>query len=195
MQNSAILLALTYVLGIILVQVIRGDMMKDASDMIRAAMAAEGVSISQLAKMVGRSSNAVSVKLKRGTMAAPAFFEFADKLGYEVILRKKETKEQIDSRRHGVGRRLRLMVGKVIYDTSKADAICHTAENDGWFIEIYKDDEGRFFAAHYTSWEGCGDYITTIGKEDAQRLYLAYGDGTADHYFEEAELKDTTSIR
>ena len=45
-------------------------------------------------------------------------------------------------------------------------------------FELYVDCFGRFFVARYTDWENGSDSITTIGKEDAYKLYRKYGDGS-----------------
>lgn len=167
--------------------------MQSASDILRAVMKAESVSINRLADMVGRSPNAVYARIQKGTMPVPVWLEWLDMLGYEVVVRKKGTDQLAGGRRRGVGARLRGMVGKVIYDTNKADAICHTPERDGWFIEVYRDDSGRFFAAHYTNWITANDFITAMDIVDAYRLYLTYGDGSIDEYFEGVTLVEEES--
>lgn len=159
--------------------------MSTVSDMIRAAMAAENVSVRQMAEMVGRSPSAVSTRLNNNTLTAEAFVDYADKLGYDVVMKKRSDGGAVVSRRRGIGPRLRKMAGRVIYDTSKADAICHTEEHDGWFMELYRDAEGRFFVAHYTSWEGAENFVSQITPEDARKIYELYGDGSADDFFEE----------
>lgn len=106
-------------------------------------------------------------------------------LGYEVRLVELESGIEFESRRKGHGRRVRQVIKGVLYDTHKADMICgnfyRDGENeytDGMAFELYVDSFGRFFVARYTEWENGSDSITTIGKEDAGKLYQKYGDGS-----------------
>lgn len=85
----------------------------------------------------------------------------------------------------GHGRRVRQVVNGVLYDTHKADMLCGDFYRDGineyidgMAFELYVDCFGRFFVARYTDWENGSDSITTIGKEDAYKLYRKYGDGS-----------------
>ena len=87
--------------------------------------------------------------------------------------------------RKGHGRRVRQVVNGVLYDTHKADMLCGDFYRDGineyidgMAFELYVDCFGRFFVARYTDWENGSDSITTIGKEDAYKLYRKYGDGS-----------------
>lgn len=92
---------------------------------------------------------------------------------------------EFESRRKGHGRRVRQVVNGVLYDTHKADMLCGDFYRDGineyidgMAFELYVDCFGRFFVARYTDWENGSDSITTIGKEDAYKLYRKYGDGS-----------------
>ena len=107
------------------------------------------------------------------------------KLGYEVRLVELESGIEFESRRKGHGRRVRQVVNGVLYDTHKADMLCGDFYRDGineyidgMAFELYVDCFGRFFVARYTDWENGSDSITTIGKEDAYKLYRKYGDGS-----------------
>lgn len=109
----------------------------------------------------------------------------AYKLGYEVRLVELESGIEFESRRKGHGRRVRQVVNGVLYDTHKADMLCGDFYRDGineyidgMAFELYVDCFGRFFVARYTDWENGSDSITTIGKEDAYKLYRKYGDGS-----------------
>ena len=174
--------------GIIRVTMKGAIQMRKAAEIIRDILKTENISGRELARRIGRAPSAVSTKLTNNTLTAETFFDWCDKLGYEVIVQRKGDGERIDGSRKGVGQRLRRMVGKVIYDTEKSAAICHTPEQDGWFMELYADDAGRFFVAHYTDWDGSENFISQVNREEARRLYDAYGDGTADGFFDEGGL-------
>ena len=45
------------------------------------------------------------------------------------------------------------MVSGITFDTAKADALCHTDVEDGRYMELYRDPEGRFFIVHYSFWQ------------------------------------------
>ena len=160
--------------------------MNKAADIIRELMDAEGVSGRELARKIGRAPSAVSSRLTNNTLTAETFFEWCDILGYEVVVQKKDCGSKFQGKRRGIGPRMRRMVGRIIFDTEKSEAICHTPERDGWFMELYADEEGRFFIAHYNSWGG-ENFISQAGADEARCMYDAYGDGTADEFFEGGE--------
>ena len=180
--------------GIIRITTKGAIQMRKAADIIRDILKAENISGRELARRIGRVPSAVSTKLKNNTLTAEVFFDWCDKLGYEVIVQRKGDGERIDGSRRGIGPRLRRMVGKIIYDTEKSAALCHTPEQDGWFMELYVDDDGRFFVAHYTDWEGSENFISQVNPEEARRLYDTYGDGSADGFFEGGSLPDDDEI-
>lgn len=106
-------------------------------------------------------------------------------LGYEVKLVDRKSGIEFEGRRKGHGRRVRQVINGVLYDTYKADMLCGdffkygaSEYTDGMAFELYVDYFGRFFVARYTDWENGSDSITTIGKEEAGKLYKKYGDGT-----------------
>ena len=42
-------------------------------------------------------------------------------------------------------------------------------------MELYVDDEGRYFFAEYTNWEGVKDRITPVSARDAAVFIDKYG--------------------
>ena len=44
-------------------------------------------------------------------------------------------------------------------------------------MELYRDQEGRYFVAHYREWESGVNHISPCSKEDARRLYEEHWDG------------------
>ena len=104
-------------------------------------------------------------------------------MGYEIRLVELESGIEFEGRRKGHGRRVKQVIGGVLYDTHKADAICSNffldgehEYTDGMAFELYVDSFGRFFVARYAEWENSSDSITTIGRQDAGKLYKKYGD-------------------
>lgn len=81
---------------------------------------------------------------------------------------------ELKVRRRGSGRRVRRVVDGVVYDTNMADALCRTPEENGWYIELFRDDDGRCFAVHYSSWYGVGPFITLCPEDEAEKLVRVY---------------------
>ncbi len=152
-----------------------GDGMSVA-DIINDALKAKGWSQKQLAAAMNQSPQNLSKKLVNNTLSAQEFLDAVGHLGYEVKVAELGSSEELQTRKRGVGPRLRRMVNRVTYDTYKADALCHTPMQDGWYMELYRDEEGRYFVAHYTMWEEGVDFISPCGEEDARKLYEEHGD-------------------
>ena len=151
---------------------------KSMSEILKDALDAKGYSQREFAKKMGWTPQNFS-------FTAEEWRNMAYKLGYEVRLVELESGIEFESRRKGHGRRVRQVVNGVLYDTHKADMLCGDFYRDGineyidgMAFELYVDCFGRFFVARYTDWENGSDSITTIGKEDAYKLYRKYGDGS-----------------
>ena len=82
-----------------------------------------------IAERLGLTQQNVSNKIRRNRLYAEEFKKIIEMLGYEIKIVKTETKDEIKTRRKGVGKRLRMMVNGVKYDTFKSDAICHSNES------------------------------------------------------------------
>lgn len=123
-----------------------------------------------IAERLGLTQQNVSNKIRRNRLYAEEFKKIIEMLGYEIKIVKTETKDEIKTRRKGVGKRLRMMVNGVKYDTFKSDAICHSNESEDMFCELYQDAEGRYFVAQYVQWDGGVSSISPISKEDAEKL-------------------------
>lgn len=158
---------------------------KSMSEILKDALDAKGYSQREFAKKMGWTPQNFSQRLKKNSFTAEEWRSMAYKLGYEVRLVELESGIEFESRRKGHGRRVRQVVNGVLYDTHKADMLCGDFYRDGtneyidgMAFELYVDCFGRFFVARYTDWENGSDSITTIGKEDAYKLYRKYGDGS-----------------
>lgn len=158
---------------------------KSMSEILKDALDAKGYSQREFAKKMGWTPQNFSQRLKKNSFTAEEWRNMAYNLGYEVRLVELESGIEFEGRRKGRGRRVRQVVNGVLYDTHKADMLCGdfycdgiNEYRDGMAFELYVDCFGRFFVARYTDWENGSDSITTIGKEDAYKLYRKYGDGT-----------------
>lgn len=122
----------------------------------------------EIAQMMGWTPQLLCNKLRKNNLSAEEFISLLGKLGYEIKIVSTDNRDETTPMKRGVGKRLKMMVNGVKYDTYKADAICHSDETENYFLELYKDIEGRYFVAQYVMWEGGVSSITPISEEDAQ---------------------------
>lgn len=120
------------------------------------------------------SQSAFSNKFKRNSFSADEFIHIVSYLGYELKIVDKDTNDDIKIKNKGIGERVKMMIKGVIYDTEKSDAICHSDENEESFDELYQDNQGRYFVAHYVKWEGGVNSISPIGTDDAIKFIEKY---------------------
>lgn len=146
------------------------------TDMCRQLIEKSDMQQKDVAQKMGWTQQSISNKFRRNSLSADEFVKMLGVLGYEIKLVESDTNEEICYKRKGIGDRLKMMVNGVKYDTFKADAICHTEQTDSIFDELYKDDEGRYFVAHYVMWEGGVSSISPIGEEDAKKFSEKYKD-------------------
>jgi len=147
-----------------------------AADVVLDALKARGVTSKEMAETMGVRPNTLSRKISENRLTANEFFFIADSLSYDVTLTDRGCGNELKVRVRGTGRRVKRMLNGIIYDTGKADAVCHTPTENGWYIELYRDDEDRYFAAHYSTWAGADPFITVCPENEAQKLMQMYGD-------------------
>ena len=77
------------------------------------------------------------------------------------------------------------MVDRVIYDTAASDALANNfyadgknEYSDGMAMELYIDQNGRYFFACYSNLEGVKDRILPISASDAATFIRRYGTAT-----------------
>lgn len=150
--------------------------MMKAADVVLDALRARGVTSKDMAETMGVRPNTLSRKISENRLTANEFFFIADSLSYDVTLTDRDGGSELKVRQRGTGRRVKRMLSGIIYDTGKADAVCHTPMENGWYIELYQDDQGRYFAAHYSTWAGADPFITICPENEAQKLMQMYDD-------------------
>lgn len=152
-----------------------------ASDIVKDALQLRGVLQKELAERVGQDHKYLSKKLTTNNMKAQELIDLLHELGYEIMLvDRQEGWKTVSVRRRGTGPRVKRMVDGVTFDTAKADALCHTDVEDGRYIELYLDQEGRFFIVHYSLWQKEDASITLCQEDEARHLFDEYGDGTVE---------------
>ena len=152
-----------------------------ASDIVEDALQRRGVLQKELAERVGQDHKYLSRKLTTNSMKAQELIDLIHELGYEIKLVDRQGSGQtVSVRRRGTGPRVKRMVGGVTFDTAKADALCHTDVEDGRYMALYRDPEGRFFIVHYSFWQKEDATITSCQEDEARHLFDKYSDGTVD---------------
>lgn len=123
----------------------------------------------------------LSSRLSRGSLRLSEFLELMDAIGIDVQLVNRKTGELVKAHIPGEGRRVSQVVDGVAYDTAKCDALANNffadGENkysDGVAMELYRDIDGRYFLAEYTSLAGVKDRIVPVTAEDAAAFIKKY---------------------
>lgn len=148
---------------------------KTVGETIRDLLQEAEISFASAAKWIDVSPSTFSSKVRNNTFYAEEAVEVLKNLGIEIKLEKEA--RLVNKKYGGIGPSVRRMVNRVIYDTSKSIALCHTEWTDGWRRELFVDEEGRFFVAHYTSLESAQPMISEMSKGDAMMMYAKYGNG------------------
>ena len=161
-----------------------------ASDIVEDALQLRGILQKELAERVGQDHKCLSRKLRSNSIKAQELIDLTHELGYEIKLVDCQGNGQtVSVRRRGTrGPRVKRMAGGIIYDTAKSDALCHTDVEDGRYMELYQDPEGRFFIVHYSFWRKEDATITPCQEDEARHLFEKYADGTV-------EFPDTDTSR
>lgn len=166
-----------------------------ASDILKDALQSRGISQKEFASVVGVSPNTLSSKMKANTFKAQEMIEYINELGYEIKLVDRLAEEKIISiRRRSTSPRAKAMIENVIYDTAKADAICHTDVENGCYTELFMDSQGRFFTVTYSCWPGEKFTISVCTRDRAESLYRSYADSRTAEYEEMFEEKTGTEV-
>lgn len=145
-----------------------------ASEIIRDVISKSELKQGAIAAGMGLTSTGLSNRLRRNSLSADYFLRLLDYLGYDFQILRRSTGKIEKVRKKGVGKHIVRKIKGVVYDTNKADAICHSAADEMCFCELYKDDDDRYFVAQYAKWEDGKDYISPISAEDAEIIKDKY---------------------
>ncbi len=152
-----------------------------AIDLVYAALKEKGISQAEASHRMNMVPQQLNARLKRGSLRADEFIEVLDVIGVEVVLMDKETGGEIHL--PGYGRRVKMMVDHVVYDTSKSSALSNSFyadgvneyNEDGKASELYVDRQGRYFFAEYSNWKDAKDRIVPANGEVAADFIKRYG--------------------
>lgn len=153
-----------------------------SKEVLVAAYKATNTSQGENAKKMGWTEQKLSSKLVRNSLRADEFLMLLDTIGIDVEFKVRGTGQPVKVRIPGAGRRVRRMVDKVIYDTAAADAVSNNfyadgvnEYTDGRAMELYVTQDGKYFFAEYSEWEGTKDRITPITANAAATFLEKYG--------------------
>lgn len=113
--------------------------------LIRAALKENGWQLKDFAAKVGKTPGALSAQLNSGSMSAEEWRRMASLAGFEVVMRRVDTSPRL---RTGIAPRTHRVINGEVYDTARADAVCHRGDGIGWYSELYRRDDGRYFLIH-----------------------------------------------
>lgn len=148
-----------------------------ASDTVRELIKVSGIPQKDIAEKMNMSPQRLNNRLRRDSLLADDFLHILEMCGYELRVRRLSDEKDVDiysiephEFKRGIGKRLKMTVKGVKYDTYAADAICHTEIVNGCFTELYKKADGTYFVALYTNWPGGVDRISPIDEESALKI-------------------------
>ncbi len=143
-----------------------------AHRLIRQACVQKSKTQAELAQVLGINPKVLSEQLISDRIPFKRFSLILFELGYEVKVEPIGGGQPVEPRRKGISKESRQMIDGVLYDTRKADALCHTQEKEGWFKELYRDVEGRYFVVHNSLWDQLYSYIKPCTEKEAKALQL-----------------------
>ena len=149
---------------------------------IKNALEKAGINFQTAAEWIDVAKSTFGQKISRNTFYAEEVLTILDNLGLEVKV--VEGTRLINKKYGGIGGTVHMMVNRTIYDTDKSVALAHSDWFDSWRTELFRDDDGRFFLAHYTQLEAAKPFISEMSKKDAEMYYAKYGNGEHSDMFE-----------
>lgn len=151
-----------------------------STELIDTVLAELGISRTELCRRRGWNKSQIEKRMQRDAVKADDFLELMEYLGVEVVLRyqSKEIKPYVK----GFGRRVRAMSNNVLYDTENANALSNNFYADGMnkypdgsALELYVDDEGRYFFVEYFSDETKRPRLFSVNGALAAAFVEKYG--------------------
>lgn len=153
-----------------------------AKEAITAALKSVGMTQADAAHAIGLTPKQLSQRLVSGSLRADKFLELLDEIGVDIDFTARSSGKHITARVKGYGRRVKQMVNFVNYDTANADAVSNSfyadgvnEYTDGQAMELYVGNDGKYFFAQYSSYDGIKDRILPVSEEEAATFIEKYG--------------------
>lgn len=155
--------------------------MATANEMMKAAMKKKDITQAEVAHELGWFPQQLSSRMIRNSTRADEFIKILDIIGFELVMVDKETGDFVNS--PGYGRKVKMMVDHIIYDTAKSCALSNSFfadgvneyNADGEATELYVDHDGRYFMAKYSNLPGVKDRIVPVTSDTATEFIKRYG--------------------
>ena len=146
--------------------------MRSGAEMVRDALTASHKTQVELAAQMGWSKQNLNSRLKNDSLSFNEVVRMMAICGYEVKLLNADGEEPVEAEDTG-SPRVSKMVDGVPYDTSKAESLCtsRSADDDEFFMELFKDVSGGYFVVYYELWEGGHHHISPVSREGAQKVW------------------------
>lgn len=141
-----------------------------AAELLVNAIDSRGAKCKDIAEALHSKTSTFSRHINENSLKAQELVDAAAFLNYKVVLVDAETDKELSFVNRSGSPRVRRQIYAEVYDTAKAIFLCQTEKKDGWWLELYKTVEGKYFATHYTDWEGVDNFITLCPKEYAEKL-------------------------
>lgn len=151
--------------------------------MIERAIQVKGMMKKDVAEKMGWSAANFANRLKGDSLSSKEWIKMASILGYDVQMVDKENNEVLKVQRQSHGPRVTQMIDGYVYDTDKAEALCHTPQiSSGWF-ELFKDIQtGNFFTVARIETQGSA-CMALISSKNAKKFYEDCGGEEPDLWF------------
>lgn len=141
-----------------------------AAELLVNAIESRKAKNKDVAEALHSKTSTFSRHINENILKAQELVDAAEFLGYKVVLVDVTTNREMVVKAKSGSPRVRRQIYAEVYDTDKAIYLCRTEKKDGWWIELYRTADGRYFAAHYTEWDGVDNFITLCPKEYAEKL-------------------------
>lgn len=147
------------------------DSMDPAGEIIRRMLEQKDVSVSELAKRVGKAQNTVSAALKSNNMGFENFVEYVEALGYEIVFEDNEG-DRLPSKKERCAPPTRIVIGKYKYNTMTAEPIVCAEQTDGLFAELYRKAKQDYFVVYFE--KGGRGTVNPISTDAARSFWRQY---------------------
>lgn len=138
-------------------------------DTIRKALEVNGTSQKDVAEKMGIKKQSFWTKLKNGTFSADEWVEIARILGYNIEM-VAVSKHNVGNLKKEVGPSVQKMVSGYKFDTQKSTALCRSSVIHGFYFELFKTADERYFMVIRPEFEAISKDIPVIEVDDQKAI-------------------------
>lgn len=141
-----------------------------AAELLVNAMESRGAKNKDVAAVLHAKTSTFSKHITQNCLKAQELVDAAEYLGYKVVLVDTKDNTELELKSRSDSPRVRKQIDGKVYDTTRARFICRTGASDGWWLELYQNEDGEYFVAHYTHWDGVESFLSLCPKMYAERF-------------------------